>query len=455
MDLALLLVPALIDVFRQRPSIKGALAGLMPVVLWEAFSLVYYGFPFPNTAYAKLGTGIPRLELAEQGGMYFLSALAADPLTLTVLGGAFLWVVLERERRSALMVLGVALYLAYVLAIGGDFMAGRFLSAATFVAVLMLVHRMTSGGWMRAAAFGVVIVVGLAAPHPPILSGASAGLEEESLRDARGIADERAYYYPYTGLLRASRRTPLPSHPWARQGLKAREDGDRVVFRDSVGMFGYYAGPNVHVVDVYALTDPLLARLPARMDPNWRPGHFARAVPAGYAESLEESSNQLEEEGISRYYDKLRSITRGAFFSAERFRAMLGMNLGAYSDWIDVERYRYSGRERVELAALTLEKASVRNLGGSGLRIELGGRRYDAHIELGLDCDDRFQLRYFRANEPVATTEVPEICLGEVEIVPRTVAVPPRARSEGYDLLWVFPASGSRPYRLTYVHLLR
>src|SRR5690606_12602930 len=34
-------------------SMLFALAGLLPFILWELFSLLYYGFFFPNTAYAK------------------------------------------------------------------------------------------------------------------------------------------------------------------------------------------------------------------------------------------------------------------------------------------------------------------------------------------------------------------------------------------------------------------
>ena len=34
--------------------------GSLPLLLWLGFSLFYYGFLFPNTAYAKLNNGVPR-----------------------------------------------------------------------------------------------------------------------------------------------------------------------------------------------------------------------------------------------------------------------------------------------------------------------------------------------------------------------------------------------------------
>ena len=38
---------------------------MLPLLAWELFSLLFYGFPFPNTYYAKLNTGIPKAEAEE------------------------------------------------------------------------------------------------------------------------------------------------------------------------------------------------------------------------------------------------------------------------------------------------------------------------------------------------------------------------------------------------------
>ena len=88
MDSLLIYAPALLLAWWETPprgrALGAAALGQLPFILWEIFSLVYYGFPFPNTAYAKLNTGIPRIELLQQGGKYLLSSLRHDPLTLTV-----------------------------------------------------------------------------------------------------------------------------------------------------------------------------------------------------------------------------------------------------------------------------------------------------------------------------------------------------------------------------------
>jgi hypothetical protein len=64
----------------------------------------------------------------------------------------------------------------------------------------------------------------------------------------------------------------------------------QVTIFEAVGLLGYYAGPGVHIVDPMALTDPLLARLPA--DKPWRIGHFRRQLPPGYVDRLRRCVHQ-------------------------------------------------------------------------------------------------------------------------------------------------------------------
>ena len=60
------------------------ITGLLPFILWEVFATWYYGFPFPNTAYVKLGTAIPVREYLVRGIQYFLTSLSFDPVLLLV-----------------------------------------------------------------------------------------------------------------------------------------------------------------------------------------------------------------------------------------------------------------------------------------------------------------------------------------------------------------------------------
>ena len=101
---------------------------------------------------------------------------------------------------------------------------------------------------------------------------------------------------------------------------KYRRDGRRVVPADAVGILGYFAGPDIHLVDVMGLTDPLLARLPAAVP--WRVGHYRRDVPAGYLESLVSGTNVIEDPQVRATWDQVALVTRAPVWSAARWRAM-------------------------------------------------------------------------------------------------------------------------------------
>jgi arabinofuranosyltransferase len=62
-DNLLLFGPALAFAFvrhaRWRRGVLILAAGMAPVLAWHAFATLYYGIPYPNTALAKLNTGIP------------------------------------------------------------------------------------------------------------------------------------------------------------------------------------------------------------------------------------------------------------------------------------------------------------------------------------------------------------------------------------------------------------
>src|SRR5205807_9972064 len=98
---------------RRFAAIIGSAAlGLAPLALWLLFSLFYYGFPFPNTAYAKLDTNLDGWELARQGAQYFLDSLDRDPLTLVAIAFALAAGFLQRSTSSRALALGIALYLS-------------------------------------------------------------------------------------------------------------------------------------------------------------------------------------------------------------------------------------------------------------------------------------------------------------------------------------------------------
>jgi arabinofuranosyltransferase len=73
MDNILFFVPVLVAMGWRLPKRKAIIAGLLglsPIIAWCVFSLFYYGFVWPNAAYAKLGHGVPEIEVIRQGFLY-------------------------------------------------------------------------------------------------------------------------------------------------------------------------------------------------------------------------------------------------------------------------------------------------------------------------------------------------------------------------------------------------
>ncbi len=338
-DLVWLVGPSVVAFASAIPSrrrLQAILTGLLPLVLWETFSVVYYGFFVPNTAFAKLATGIPERELLAQGLWYLQESWQHDPLTLIVVLVSILGGFAKTRdvpdpvtgsRSWPALALGQLLYLTYVVLVGGDFMSGRFLAAPLLlgVAILAGVRLPRLAPVWQAAVAGAIIGIGLMASAPNLLSGPDYGHQGIST-DFHGITDERKYYYPQTGWLRSYRAFVSPEMPQAELGRWMVSQGQRVATHDMVGMFGYGGGPELHVVDNFALGDPLLARLPST--PPWRIGHFGRALPDGYIQTLRTGTNQIADSGLAEYYNDLRRITREPIFSAVRFLAVLRMNLG-------------------------------------------------------------------------------------------------------------------------------
>ena len=113
---------------------------LAPVALWLVFSYVYYGFPFPNTYYAKVATGIPRGLQLRQGLAYVANSINFDPFTLGLIG--LTAVVAARTRRLPEIAAAASalLYVLYTISVGGDFMSGRFFAMPLLVCAIVLVR---------------------------------------------------------------------------------------------------------------------------------------------------------------------------------------------------------------------------------------------------------------------------------------------------------------------------
>lgn len=316
----------------RRRATFGVLAlGVAPFVAWELFSLVYYGALVPNTAFAKLGAGVPRTERLTQGLRYLVQPATVDPATFLAVIGLPLG--LFGNARLRALSAGAVLYAVYVVWIGGDFMAGRYWSTLV-LAMALMVADLERPGLGVLAVFGAF--VGMFVPHAPVWSGPA----YEAYAPWKGIVDERGFYHQGGGLL-----APNPGqHRFGEAGRRARDAGKVSVTRATIGYFGYFAGPSVHVVDPLGLSEPLLARLPARYDPDWRVGHYRRAPVPGYSPANQAPPDSPD---LAVLYEEVQHLTRGPLFAPSRW--WTGLRLQFAGPAFDPVPFRFAGARAVDV----------------------------------------------------------------------------------------------------------
>jgi len=336
LDAMLLVVPACVELVVRtvrehrdaRHWLVDGLVGAAPLVAWLAFALVYYGTPLPNTAYSKLDTGIPLEARVLQGLTYLRSSLVYDPITLVLLVAGVVAAAIGPRRRLVPLALGGVFYVAYTISIGGDFMAGRFLSAPLLLAVLVLSASRVP--WPVYVGLGAIALgISLTSPLAPVRSGSDYMNHDPALvRRLGGVADERGFYYPVRGLLAANREAPLYA------GSQCVDDEPRVeVRRDcgGLGIAGFKACADTHLVDPCALTDPLLSRMAVSSRRRWRVGHYRRPIPPGYVASLESDRNEISDPRWRALYDDVVLVTREPLFASGRWRAVVRLNFHDYA----------------------------------------------------------------------------------------------------------------------------
>jgi arabinofuranosyltransferase len=230
----------------------------------------------------------------------------------------------------------------------------------------------------------------------------------------------------------------------------------------SVGLFGFYAGPEVHVIDPLALGDPLLARLPAEYDPNWFPGHFTRTIPTGYYETLATGRNLIEDRDLATYYEKLALVTRGPLFDRRRLAEIWNFNTGRYGHLVRAEAYRYPAPIQVELGEVSTPKPTGTrwNQPGNivfrpaGVEVRLRRPSHARMLEVSLDHNDDYELVFVDGSRPITRQAVPAQTTPQGGLVVRGVEVPAAAVDRGYETVLIRPLRGDNAYALGHLRLL-
>jgi len=338
LDTLVFYFPALLVLFWQSPDKGKTFAtlglGFLPLIAWELFSIFYYGFPFPNTAYAKINTGIPAASLITQGINYYMNSLRMDPITLLTIFAVTGVVLINKNNQHRTIIAGVVIYLLYTVNIGGDFMSGRYFSTPLLACTALLATMEFRSSKTYGLALGLVLLIGIA----PIFIiternpayGVGDDRDHRVFVDEYGISDERIVYTGL-GFFERLKKKSAPSTGYARDNwVYLPNQPVRVKVVGPLGMNAMTMGPNFHIIDMNSLADPLMPRMPLYDQNKWRIGHFRHVIPEGYIESIKAGTNLIEDQNVAQYYDKLSHVIKGDLWDWQRIVEIWNLNTGKY-----------------------------------------------------------------------------------------------------------------------------
>jgi len=326
MDYAILLVPPILSVLwphRRKVRIIATfgISLATPIILWGAYSFTAFHAFLPNTFEAKRNLHIPLWEVLTQGITYILFSMIHDPVSGIILIVGLAVTLRSRAPGIRPLAYGILLYFAYVIYVGGDFMAGRFLAVPVFMTIFLCVlsrphfsfmsHRVVSSRLVLSIG-AALLLVGVNA-ITPITSIQNPQVPRWRYQSHSGIADERGYFVQ--GGRRSVQDLFVDRHEPVRTAASIRRIYDpaqislhEINFLAStwpsapehfalprnvltvcgqLGALGIGQGPAIHLIDTCGLTDKFLASLPFSAHSfHWRIGHFSRSVPDGYEKAI-------------------------------------------------------------------------------------------------------------------------------------------------------------------------
>jgi arabinofuranosyltransferase len=274
----------LFELIRKRIRLKHlAVFLIFPLFLlggYQIFRMGYYASLFPNPLYAKSGTAAHFSQ-----GLLYLKDLCQGSLLPLIAVLALVMPLLNRKKpdltNRLLVLFSGLLYGFFVIRGGGDFMHGRLLLPSFLLLTLSL-----SGTFDRfiekKRIFKIAMIVFCLGLF--FFSYMVIPVQKRGQNFNYGISDERSFYYkdrfiPFRYLF-----TDTMIMMWKTIGLNYHDLAERAklnirIAYKNVGFTGFYAGPQVYVLDELGLTDPIISRI--ELTKRRRPGHEKNA-PFGY-----------------------------------------------------------------------------------------------------------------------------------------------------------------------------
>ena len=361
MDAVLMLIPSICYTFlakrKKVPFGKAVLIGaicLTPFFLWELFSLFYYGFLVPNTAYAKLGSTIPKILYFRKGLHFTINSLINDP-TLILIPAFFVGSAIKfRITKFIFPAVGILLYWFYIIWIGGDFMLGRHFSVLFFLSLTSLLELISSENIkktnpllpkiLRVAlcsclVYVYAIILSSYFPVNPKFVNKITGTSESYDIDIALVY----FYSPSIDIFSKKHFFSYLCDNAAEYAKTAAANKWKGSLDTGWGIT-VFCNSDLYMTDEFALGDPFLSKMPLAKNrgwqhgDQWRIGHLYRAVPAGYRETILTGENMIKDKDLAQYYDVIHEMTSGELFSMKRMTTVIDWNLGKY-DYL-LENYK-------------------------------------------------------------------------------------------------------------------
>jgi len=244
--------------FQRRDLVRILLFG----GLWGGYFLGrwwYYGFPLPNTFYAKVDPTGTRAQIMR--GIHYLLTFARIHLGYIAwlpLALLFLRRRLDRWTTYALGIVGG--YAAYVVFVGGDWSVGRFLVPPLPFFYLLLAQGLVEG-YRQLQARGARPSIALRHLSLVVLALSLVGM---------GLAS--SWWGEYALFVRSfeaglANRARIAMGRWLRENLPS----DTVIAVDAAGELPYYS--RLRTIDLFGITQPAIAHMEVPHMGQGTPGH--------------------------------------------------------------------------------------------------------------------------------------------------------------------------------------
>ena len=335
---------AYIFIFRREcgifKMILAGVVGLLPLFIWFGFSIIYFGYPFPNTFYAKLRTSFPISDYIRKGADFFVITSIYDIITISTIILAVIILFKKKKAFELSIVIGIISKMIYLLRIGGDFMLGRHYTGLFIVSLFIILFYLSKENLSKSRKVKYITYTGLCILFMWTISVV---IPTKFIYPNSDIGYEREYYISFTSLYKIIdgeiNEVYYPISCWKNTNNEVNEKlnlglkGD--VFSFAPGVIVYTYIDDIYMTDRGALGDPLLnymeidyqnSKERTKNQARWRIGHMQRQIPEGYPESLNTGKNLIKDERIHRLYDKILLVVRGDIFTKERFKAIWELN---------------------------------------------------------------------------------------------------------------------------------